>query len=342
MGELILYKEGKRINIGVIGAGVFGLEHIKTLQSIRGVNLFGICDQNEKQLFHVANQFKINNTYTDAEDLLKEKELDGVIIATDEVSHEPLARLATIYGKHVLLEKPVATNIETAEKLVRLEKESSTIIMPGHMLRFDPGYAKIKETLEMKETSLKSLKVKRNVPYDRFTLHSRTHPVFMALSHDVDQIIWNTSSLPKKIYAIQKQIDYNIKVPGILFGLIEFENGLICSLETQWCLPNEYGQYLDVEFEAMMDTGQLKFRYPGETIHIMQNGKLSQPDIQFTPVVHGNMSGALRNELEHFLSIIEGSTSPVVTMEEAALGVKICEGLIRSATEQREIQWEEL
>ncbi len=164
----------------------------------------------------------------------------------------------------------------------------------------------------------------------------------MALSHDVDQIIWNTSSLPKRIYAMQKQIDANIEMPGILFGLIEFENGLVCSLETQWCLPNEYGQYLDVEFEAMMDTGHLKFRYPGETMHTMQNGKLSQPDIQLTPVVHGNMSGALRNELEHFLSLMEGTVDPVVTMEEAALGVKICEGLIRSATEQREIQWEEL
>src|SRR5690625_4454502 len=195
----MLYKEGKRMNIGVIGAGVFGLEHIQTLQSIRGVNLFGISDLNEEQLFHVASKFKIKNTYADAEDLLKEKELDGVIIATDEESHEPLARLAAFYGKHILLEKPVATNIETAENLVKLEKESSSIIMPGHMLRFDPGYAEVKEALNGRKDNLKSLKVKRNVPIERFTLHSRTHPVFMALSHDIDQIIWHTASLPKRI-----------------------------------------------------------------------------------------------------------------------------------------------
>jgi predicted dehydrogenase len=338
----MLYKEEKRINIGVIGAGVFGLEHMQTLQSIRGVSLYGICDLNEEQLFQAANRFQVENTYTDAEELLKEKELDGVIIATDEESHEPLARLAASYGKHILLEKPVATSVETADNLVKLEKESNSIIMPGHMLRFDPGYAKVKEALNEREDSLKSLKVKRNVPIERFTLHSRTHPVYMALSHDIDQIIWHTASLPKRIYAMERQIDSNIETPGILFGLIEFEDGLLCSLETQWCLPNEYGQYLDVEFEAMMDEGHLKFRYPGDNIHIMKNGKLAQPDIQLTPAVHGIMSGALRNELEHFISLMEGSTTPIITMEEAAIGVKICEGLIRSANEKREIQWKEL
>lgn len=338
----MLYKEGKEINIGVIGTGVFGLEHIQTLQSIRGVNLFGICDINEKQLSHVANRFKVQKTYTNAEDLLKEKELDGVVIATDEESHEPLTKMAVFYGKHILLEKPVATSIETAENLVKLEKESSSIIMPGHMLRFDPGYVKVKETLNKKKNSLKSLKVKRNIPLERFTLHSRTHPVFMALSHDIDQIIWNSSSLPKRIYAMQRQIDPNIKTPGIFFGLIEFEDGLLCSLETQWCLPNEYGQYLDVEFEVMMDDGHLKFRYPGDNINIMKNGELTQPDIQLTPIVHGIAAGALRNELEHFLSLIEGTSEPIITMKEAAIGVKISEGLIRSANERREIQWEEL
>jgi predicted dehydrogenase len=338
----MLYKEGKTMNIGVIGVGVFGLEHIQTLQSIRGVNLFGICDLNEDQLSHAANRFHIKNTYTDAAELLKEKELDGVIIATDEKSHEPLARLAASYGKHVLLEKPVATSIETAENLVKLDKDSESIIMPGHMLRFDPGYARVKEALNEQKDKLKSLKVKRNVPVERFNLHSRTHPVFMALSHDIDQIIWNTSSLPKRIYAMQRQIDHHNETPGILFGLIEFEDGLLCSLETQWCLPNEYGQYLDVEFEAMMDKGHLKFHYPGDNIHIMQDGQLAQPDIQLTPEVHGVISGALRNELEHFLGLMEGSAAPVITMEEAAIGVKISEGLIRSASEKREIQWKEL
>src|SRR5699024_12285413 len=79
-----------------------------------------------------------------------------------------------------------------------------------------------------------SLRLKRNVPYERFSLHSRTHPVFMALSHDIDQLIWNTNSRPKRIYAMEKKIDDNIDMPGIFFGLIEMNDGMLCSLETQW------------------------------------------------------------------------------------------------------------
>lgn len=338
----MLSDKGKPISIGVIGTGVFGVEHIQTLQSIRGVHLFGICDTNEKHLEEVAERFQIEKTYTNAEELLQKAELDGVIIATDEESHEPLARQAVFYGKHVLLEKPVATSTETVNNLVQLEKESNTIVMPGHMLRFDPGYAKIKEVLSEREKSLYSIKVKRNVPMERFALHSRTHPVFMALSHDIDQIIWHTSSVPKRLYAMQRQIDPNNDTPGILFGVLEMENGLLCSLETQWCLPNEYGQYLDVEFEVMMDKGNLRYRYPGENLQMMGNGAYSQPDIQLSPTIHGLVTGALRNEMEHFIQLIEGAAQPIVTMQDAALGVKICEGLIRSAQEQREFQWKEL
>src|SRR5699024_3950242 len=149
-----------------------------------------------------------------------------------------------------------------------------------------------------------SLRLKRNVPYERFSLHSRTHPVFMALSHDIDQLIWNTNSRPKRIYAMEKKIDDNIDMPGIFFGLIEMNDGMLCSLETQWCLPNEYGQYFDVELEAMYEGGNLKYRFPGDTLSVMDCGEMARPDIQLSTLVHGNIYGALRNELEYFVELI--------------------------------------
>src|SRR5699024_2787775 len=160
----------------------------------------GICDTNKNRLQKVASKFQVDYAYENAEELLQHDELDAVIIATDEKTHEPLTRLAVRYGKHVLLEKPVATDLQVAKGLLQLVEESEPIIMPGHMLRFDSGYYRIKETLRGKE--VRSIRVKRNVPIERFALHSRTHPVFMSLIHDIDQIVWNIDHEPKRLYAM--------------------------------------------------------------------------------------------------------------------------------------------
>jgi|SRR5690625_4366961 len=331
------------VNIAVIGTGAFGVEHIKTIQSMNGAELFGICNRSEDRLLAVAQKYGIptEKTYTDITELLKEEALDAVVIATDEKSHEPIAKEAVKFGKHVLIEKPVATDVETANHLLALSKRNEVVILPGHMLRFDPGYVAVKEKLANVSGQIHSLRLKRNVPVERFSLHARTHPVFMALSHDIDQLIWNTNSRPKRVFAMEKQIDKEIEMPGVFFGLIEMEDGMICSVETQWCLPNEYGQYIDVELEAMYEGGNLKYRFPGDTLSVMDNGHLARPDIQLTPIIHGNLYGALRNELEHFVDLIkDNNIKQVVPMEDAVLGIEICEALITSAREKREIVWE--
>lgn len=331
------------INIAVIGTGAFGVEHIRTIQSMNGVELFGICNRSEERLMRVANEYNIHpeKTYTDISKLLQQKELDAVIIATDEKSHEPIARQAVEYGKHVLIEKPISTDVETAESLLRLSEASDVVILPGHMLRFDPGYAAIKSKLDTIKKPIHSIKFKRNVPLNRFSLHARTHPVFMALSHDIDQLVWYTKARPKRFFAMEKKITDHIDMPGVFFGLIEMENGMICSLETQWCLPNEYGQYLDVELEVMYDGGHIKFRYPGETLSIMDAGEMHRPDIQLSPVIHGSVYGSLRNELEHFAELIKNKNiSQIVPMDEAVLGVHVCHTLIRAAKEKRVMIWE--
>lgn len=331
------------INIAVIGVGDFGVEHIRTIQSMHHVSLFGVCNRSKDKLMKVAKEYGISEerAYTDATELLQEEALDAVIIATDEKSHEPLTKEAVKFEKHVLLEKPITTDITTAENLLELSKNSEVVILPGHMLRFDPGYAAIKDKLNKVEGKVHSLRLKRNVPYERFSLHSRTHPVFMALSHDIDQLIWNTNSRPKRIYAMEKKIDDNIDMPGIFFGLIEMNDGMLCSLETQWCLPNEYGQYLDVELEAMYEGGNLKYRFPGDTLSVMDCGEMARPDIQLSTLVHGNIYGALRNELEHFVELINNQKiKQAVPMRDAVLGIKICEALITSAREGKEIIWD--
>src|SRR5699024_7716535 len=136
----------------------------------------------------------------------------------------------------------------------------------------------------------------------------------------------------------------------------------------------------------------LKYRFPGDTLSVMDCGEMARPDIQLSTLVHGNIYGALRNELEHFVELInnqkikqavpikdaligikkrepistadrEGKNRKIygelrnelehyvelinnqkikqaVQMKDAVLGIKICEALITSAREGKEIIWD--
>lgn len=176
-----------------------------------------------------------------------------------------------------------------------------------------------------------SIRVKRNVPIERFSLHSRTHPVFMALAHDIDIITWLTNSRIKSVCGIQKKSKEEYRSPDIVFGIAEMENGVVCNLETQWRLPNEFGQYLDTELTVMTEKGQLKLNCPGNTLVSMFDGKLESHDMTLWPEINGEITGALVNENKHMIDLVLGRTKkPIVTVEQAVRGIEFCQYLIES------------
>ena len=91
----------------------------------------------------------------------------------------------------------------------------------------------------------------------------------MALAHDIDIITWLADSEVKRVFGMKAHTAEGCSSPDIVFGVAELENGILCSLETQWRLPNEYGQYLDTELEVMTTKGNLKLNCPGTSLSYM-------------------------------------------------------------------------
>ncbi len=321
-----------QVNLGILGAGDFGRMHIEALKQNPEVQITAVCSRTEEKVRKVCREYELPAWYTDVDAFLRDPKLDGVIIATGEDTHYPFTQKAVEQGKHVLLEKPVCLTREDGEKLLSLDRDSSTVILPGHILRYDSAYHQAKEALgESRAGEIQSIRVKRNVPIERFSLHSRTHPVFMALAHDIDILLWLTGSRCKRVFAMEKKTRPEFTNPDIVFAVAELENGVLCSLETQWRLPNEYGKYLDTELEVMTSQGTLKLQTPGNALETMFHGCQTGYDVTLWPRVCGKMTGALVNEEQHFVDLILGRCKqPVVTVEEAVLGVEMARMLIES------------
>ncbi len=137
-----MIKEDRCLRIGVVGCGpIAQFAHFDACRKARNAELYAICDIADDLVAAMAAIHKPNVTYTNYEQMLHDPHVEAVIVATSDQYHVPLSLKAIAAGKHVLVEKPLGTNIEECEALNRAVKSSGLVLQVGHNRRFDPGIA---------------------------------------------------------------------------------------------------------------------------------------------------------------------------------------------------------
>lgn len=137
------------LQIGVIGCGAIGREHIKRLQEkITGCKVVAVAEINEEVGRRVAEQWDVKY-YKDGEELICDPEVQAVLVAAWDPAHAQFVMAGIRAGKYVLCEKPLATEVEQCKEIVEAEQAfGKRIVQVGFMRRFDPGYVQLKKTIE--------------------------------------------------------------------------------------------------------------------------------------------------------------------------------------------------
>jgi len=140
------------LNVAIIGAGMFAFSyHLPNLNKINDYNVHAIVDFNSIKSKKIAEKYNARYSTTDYKEVLKDKNIDAVIIATRHNLHVPIAIEAAKAGKDIFSEKPMAMNERELEKLVNALKKTRVNFMVGFNRRFSPLSIKAKEALEKKE-----------------------------------------------------------------------------------------------------------------------------------------------------------------------------------------------
>ena len=136
------------MKVGVIGVGYWGKKHVDEYSNL-GHEVF-VSDLSQENMNFCKANFGANpvNDYTE---ILKNDEIKCVSICTPNATHYKFATEALKAGKNVLLEKPIATNIEDAKKIISLAHEQNLTLLVGHIFRFSNVINKVKELLESKK-----------------------------------------------------------------------------------------------------------------------------------------------------------------------------------------------
>jgi len=336
-----------QLRVGVIGVGRFGRLHIRVLNQISECVVTSIADVNESLLEEVKEEFKIDKVYTDAFDLIRDPDIDVIDIVSDESSHGPLAIEAIKNGKHVFIEKPIATQYSQALEIERLAKEHNVLVMVGNISRFGQPYASIKRAIDRNALgSVGMIRAKRNFSKDWFDhFGKRVHPVYESGIHDLDLILWYAGNKCKEVYASERNMSGYV-YPDLFSAVLTFENGIVASLDSAWLYPKggpqnlvetlELAGTIDADIEVCGEKGTANFKLAHSGYSLWTDQGVQHPELTLWTTEHDGIGGSIRAELTHFvLQVLKGEESPVAPLHDSVEALRIADAIVLSAKEKR-------
>ena len=180
------------LGIGVIGTGIMGADHVKTITTaISGAEVRAVADIELNRAETIASRVPGARALPSAENLIESPEVDAVIIASNDATHAQYVIASISIGKPVLCEKPLAPTVAECEEILRLEQAAgSRMVQVGFMRRFDPGYVELRKRIVSGIVGLPMLAhcAHRNVDVPAGWTTETT--VLNAAVHEIDVMPW--------------------------------------------------------------------------------------------------------------------------------------------------------
>jgi UDP-N-acetylglucosamine 3-dehydrogenase len=322
-----------KIRSAVIGLGWFGEKHCEALAGIPGVELFALCTRRPERLQEVAGRFGVRHTYADYRQMLAHPDVDAVSVVTMWDQHVGPAVAALQAGKHVFLEKPMASTLADCDAIVAAARAARGFFMVGHICRFNPRYAAARAAIaEGRIGRILSMYARRNIPAAVTTeILDKIGPIAGDGVHDTDLMLWYSGAKVVSAYAQTVGVRGR-KYPDLGWTLYRFDSGAVGVLENVWCLPDGTPFQIDERMEVVGTEGTIHVQETHPNYSIADRAGWHCPDTTYWPLLHGVRAGALRDELAYFVGCIrEGRPPTIITPEESRAAVAACLAAEQSA-----------
>jgi UDP-N-acetylglucosamine 3-dehydrogenase len=327
-----------RVNIGLVGCGAFGESHLQGFRAVPSARVAACFDTDAARARRIAEQFGIPQVCDSLEEICGLPGLQAIDVVTPEQTHLEPVRTALAAGKHVFVEKPLATDLAECAAMIEAAGAARRFLMVGHILRFETKYAMLKDEIASGGLgSPVSMHARRNRPKSLLPLYGRTHPALENSIHDIDLMLWYVGQPVRRVRGYARHATGR-KHPETFWGVIEFEGGAIGVTETIWMLPDA-GVFLDDAFQFIGTAGVANIQLHPGTFAILRESGYQIPDVSYDPRVGGAARGALRDELAYFCECVQTGRAPeVITAADAMRAVRVVLALIESAEAGRDIE----
>ncbi|WP_245893100.1 Gfo/Idh/MocA family protein [Parapedobacter indicus] len=231
----------KTVKVLVVGCGNMGASHAQAYHDLPGFEICGLVSRggSKKKL----NE-KLGSGYPlfdDFEMALKETQPDAVCISTYPDTHEPYAVRAMEQGCHVFVEKPIASTVESAERVAAVSKQTGKKVVVGYILRHHPSWQRfISEAQQLGKPLVMRMNLNQQSEGDMWTLHrnlmASLSPIVDCGVHYIDVMCQMARSKPTQVYAIGAKLTDEIPADNYNYGQLQirFEDGSVGWYEAGW------------------------------------------------------------------------------------------------------------
>ena len=302
----------KRSRVGVAGLGYWGPNLARNFHTLSGSQLVCCCDPSESARRRAASTLPGVRMTDRFEDLLEDRDLDAIVLATPVPSHGELAVRVLEAGKHCLVEKPLAHNVEAALHAVRAAQRADRVLMVGHLLEYHPGVNKLRDlacTGELGEV--------RCVYGNRLNLgklRADENALWSLGAHDVSVLLYILDEEPCEVFA-RGECYLRPTIEDVVFCYLRFPSGIAAHLHLSWLDPHKERRFTIVgsrrmaTFDDTATEGKLAIYDKGFDEDSRSYGEyINRSGGMFCPQIT-NVE-PLRLECEHFLEAIQGGPAP--------------------------------
>ena len=312
----------KKLGVAVIGTGFWGRNHARVYKELESTNLIAICDVNAERAKAIADQFGVK-AYTDSSRMLKNKEIEAVNVCTWSTMLAKEAQKALHAGKHVLVEKPMATNTKQAEKLLATADENGLQLTVGFLMRFIPGLRLIREAVESKKIGdLVSATAKRVSQWPERI--GDVGVVKDTAIHDIDIMRYISNRDPISVYAKTGNMKHR-QFEDYAQIMLTFEGGESAFIESNWLTP-----YKTRTLNVTGSDGIMRLDYITQELWIENAKETLQPRLPFQE--------PLKAELQHFVECITEKKKPLVTGVDGLKALQIAMAALQSSAKNTAVK----
>lgn len=323
----------KRPRVGVIGAGHWGPNLIRFFHDSRDVDLQVVCDRDEARRRAIAGRYPGVPLAADADAVLRADDVDAVVIATPSATHADLTEAALRAGKHVLVEKPMATTPADAARLVEVAAECGRVLMSGHVFLYNDAVRELKRISDDEDFGGVTYMYSRRTNLG--PVRADVHAGWDLAAHDISIFLYLMESAPVRVTASAQNF-IRSDVADVVFATLYFADGTVGHLHTSWLDPQKVRQVVVVGGHRMAAFDDMNLMEPvrifnksyrrvaepaGEEVVVDSFGAFRVDLISGSVIIPPLSTGEpLRNECQAFLDAIASGTPP---LSDGRLGLDV-------------------
>jgi len=262
------------LNVALVGCGIFGEIHAATYRDFEHANLVAVCDIDESRAKGFARKYGGRAT-TSVEGIAADPDVQAVSVATPDFAHREVCEAIVAAGKHLLVEKPLATTVADARAICRAVEKAGVLGMVDFHNRYHPGLVPIKQRLDAGDMGRPLMLYARlsdrlEVATEWFGWSGRSGPEWFLGSHLADLACWLMGAYPTRVYAQGRKDVLRKRGIGCYDAVqmsLTFPEGF-ATLETSWIVPQEWPMLVDfvVSLQATEGRGDMTFGDQGSQL----------------------------------------------------------------------------